>query len=78
MMIFGGRITSTQCVVKSRRGYISSNSSNGQEFPRMIYCISTLMSFGQFEYACVVWDHNLTASQSDKLYAETGATINSW
>jgi len=41
------RWASQLCVVKFRRGYISSNSSNGQEFPRMIYCISTLLSFGQ-------------------------------
>ena len=32
-----------------------------------------------FEYACVVWDHNLTASQSDiPVIAETGTKNNSW
>ena len=63
------------CSKVSSRLY-SSNSSNGQEFPQMIYCISTLLSFGQCLNAgplnkrrmlCVVWHHNLTASQSDKL-----------
>ena len=67
-MIVGGRITLTLCLVKSRRGYISSNSSNGQEFRQMIYCIFyTVVIRPVFEYACVVWHHNLTAAQSDKL-----------
>ena len=44
-----------------------SKSSNDLVSAQMIYSISILLSFGILEYACVVWHHNLTAQQSDKI-----------
>ena len=57
----------------------SSNGSNGQEFPLMIYCISTLLSFGQCLNTHVLFGITISRHRSQINYiAETGTTTNSW
>jgi len=65
-MIFDGRITLMVCLVKSRRGY----NYFLKQLKRAVVSSDDFLYFYTvvirpvLEYACVVWHHNLTASQS--------------
>ena len=63
---WNGIATSTWYARKCHPSYISSNCSNDLVYQLKIYIYITVIR-PVSEYACTVWNHNLTATLSDQL-----------